>query len=82
MRPLFVLAGLLASAPLANAQDDAYLVLHPDAVFDGERLHQGWAVVVGGNSIVAAQRDGVHVYYRIIEPKVSHILRCIRTCDM
>jgi len=58
MRPLLVLAGLLASAPLANAQDHAYLVLHPDAVFDGERLHQGWAVVVGGNSIVVAGPEG------------------------
>jgi len=58
MRPLLALAGLLASAPLANAQDHAYLVLHPDAVFDGERLHQGWAVVVGGNSIVAAGPEG------------------------
>jgi DNA-binding transcriptional ArsR family regulator len=35
-----------------------------------------------GNNIVAAQRDGVHVFYRITEPKVNHILRCIRTCDM
>lgn len=35
-----------------------------------------------GCSIVSARRDGVHVYYRIVEPKVHHILRCIRTCDM
>jgi ArsR family transcriptional regulator len=35
-----------------------------------------------GTDIVAARRDGVHVYYRIKEPKVPHILRCIRTCDM
>lgn len=35
-----------------------------------------------GCGIVAARRDGVHVYYRIVEPKVHHILKCIRTCDM
>ena len=35
-----------------------------------------------GCGIVAQRRDGVHVHYRIIEPKVHHILRCIRTCDM
>jgi ArsR family transcriptional regulator len=35
-----------------------------------------------GADIVTARRDGVHVYYRIQEPKVPHILRCIRTCDM
>lgn len=34
-----------------------------------------------GFDIVSARRDGVHVYYRIVEPKVHHILRCIRTCD-
>ena len=35
-----------------------------------------------GCNIVSARRDGVHVFYRIVEPKVHHILRCIRTCDM
>jgi DNA-binding transcriptional ArsR family regulator len=35
-----------------------------------------------GCGIVTARRDGVHVYYRIVEPKVHHILKCIRTCDM
>ena len=34
-----------------------------------------------GASIVAARRDGNFVYYRIIEPKVGHILNCIRRCD-
>jgi len=32
--------------------------------------------------ILAARRDGQHVHYRVIEPKVGHILHCIRTCDM
>jgi ArsR family transcriptional regulator len=32
--------------------------------------------------VVAARRDGVRVYYHLTEPKVHHILRCIRTCDM
>jgi ArsR family transcriptional regulator len=35
-----------------------------------------------GCDIVAARRDGNHVFYRIIEPKVQHILDCIRRCDM
>lgn len=35
-----------------------------------------------GAGIVAARRDGVNVIYRITEPKVWHILRCIRACDM
>lgn len=34
-----------------------------------------------GRGIVASRRDGVHVHYRVIEPKVRHILECIRTCD-
>ena len=35
-----------------------------------------------GWNIVEARRDGVHVYYHIIEPKVRHILDCIRHCDL
>jgi ArsR family transcriptional regulator len=35
-----------------------------------------------GWDIVEARRDGIHVYYCIIEPKVVHILDCIRTCDL
>jgi ArsR family transcriptional regulator, zinc-responsive transcriptional repressor len=35
-----------------------------------------------GLNVVASRRDGQHVYYHIIEPKVQHVLRCIRTCDL
>ena len=35
-----------------------------------------------GWNIVESRRDGIHVFYRIIEPKVSHILDCIRHCDL
>lgn len=35
-----------------------------------------------GAGVVSGRRDGVNVFYRIIEPKVYHILECIRTCDM
>jgi hypothetical protein len=35
-----------------------------------------------GCNIVEARRDGIHVYYHIIEPKVRHILDCIRHCDL
>lgn len=35
-----------------------------------------------GCNIVESRRDGIHVYYHIIEPKVKHILECIRHCDL
>lgn len=35
-----------------------------------------------GCNIVESRRDGIHVYYHIIEPKVTHILECIRHCDL
>jgi ArsR family transcriptional regulator len=35
-----------------------------------------------GAGIVAARREGVNVFYRVVEPKVWHVLQCIRTCDM
>ena len=35
-----------------------------------------------GCDIVSARREGNDVHYRITEPKVHHILRCIRSCDM
>jgi len=34
-----------------------------------------------GRGIVDARRDGPFVYYRIVEPKVFHILNCIRACE-
>lgn len=38
--------------------------------------------ILRAEDVVAARRDGARVYYRIIEPKVSHILDCIRQCDL
>ena len=35
-----------------------------------------------GCNIVESRRDGIHVYYHIIEPKVKHILNCIRHCHL
>ena len=34
------------------------------------------------HGIVEARRDGQFVIYALVEPKVEHILRCIRTCDI
>jgi ArsR family transcriptional regulator len=34
-----------------------------------------------GRGIVDSRRDGPFVYYRIVEPKVFHILNCIRACE-
>ena len=33
-----------------------------------------------GRGVVAARRDGPYVRYSIVEPKVHHILACIRGC--
>lgn len=38
----------------ARAQPGAPILLLPDAVFDGEALHEGWAVLVRGERIEAA----------------------------
>jgi len=35
-----------------------------------------------GWDIVNARREGVHVYYHIIEPKVRNVLDCIRDCEL
>lgn len=32
--------------------------------------------------VVAARKDGQHVFYRLTEPKVPMILECIRKCDV
>jgi len=34
------------------------------------------------HGIVESTREGQHVIYSLVEPKVEHILRCIRTCDL
>jgi ArsR family transcriptional regulator len=53
-----------------------------------ECLHLPQAIVsqhlakMRGWDIVDSRRDGNHVYYRIIEPKVRHVLDCIRHCDL
>ncbi len=38
--------------------------------------------ILRSEDVVASRREGSRVYYRIIEPKVSHILDCIRQCDL
>jgi ArsR family transcriptional regulator len=36
--------------------------------------------ILRGHGVVAARRDGPFVRYTIAEPKVHHILACIRGC--
>lgn len=38
--------------------------------------------ILRAEAVVTPRRDGPRVYYRIIEPKVAHILDCIRQCDL
>ena len=47
-------AAFLTPPLAAQAADRAPIVLRPDRVFDGERMHDGWAVLVDGSRIVAA----------------------------
>jgi DNA-binding transcriptional ArsR family regulator len=34
------------------------------------------------SGVVAGRKDGLNVYYRVIDPKVHHVLECIRRCDL
>jgi len=56
MTRLLMALALLGVIPVPSAAQPATpsVVLVPDAVFDGERLQNGWAVVVRGDRIVAA----------------------------
>jgi ArsR family transcriptional regulator len=38
--------------------------------------------ILRSEDVVASRREGPRVYYRVIEPKVSLILDCIRLCDL
>jgi imidazolonepropionase-like amidohydrolase len=38
----------------ASSQADSFYLLRPDRVFDGEKMHTGWVVLVRGNKIEAA----------------------------
>jgi len=49
--PHSTLGHLRAAAP---ATHDTTYALRPDRVFDGEQVHEGWAVIVRGRTIVAA----------------------------
>jgi imidazolonepropionase-like amidohydrolase len=48
----------IAGTPSHAAPPATPVVLHPAAVFDGVDLHQGWVVVVRGNTIEAAGPSG------------------------
>src|SRR6185437_7961851 len=49
----FLILFLVQSAAWAQVQDTTY-ALRLDRVFDGEQVHEGWAVIVRGRTIVAA----------------------------
>lgn len=49
---IFFIFFLIHFAAWSQTHDSTYL-LKPDRVFDGEQLHEGWAVMVRGHAIVA-----------------------------
>ena len=34
------------------------------------------------SGVVACRKDGLNVFYRVVDPKVHHVLECIRSCDL
>ena len=52
MRYILVLFIFLAS--MYESAGQTKFVLHPDRVFDGETMHEGWSVLIEGDKIVAA----------------------------
>ena len=55
---LGVAAALLALSVIPSAQAPQITVLRPARVFDGDAMHEGWAVRVRGDRIDAAGADG------------------------
>ena len=53
MKTLSLFIALLLSL-VASSQSDSFYLLRPDRVFDGEKLHTGWVVLIKGNKIEAA----------------------------
>jgi imidazolonepropionase-like amidohydrolase len=50
----FLLAFLLQTFFALTQQNDKYILLKPDRVFDGEQMHTGWVVLVKNNKIEQA----------------------------
>jgi DNA-binding transcriptional ArsR family regulator len=53
-----------------------------DELGAGQALVSQQLSILRSEGVVGARREGPRVFYRIVEPKVSHILDCIRQCDL
>lgn len=75
MKLLLSLLLLVASNTL-RAQNDSFYLLKPDRVFDGEKLQEGWVVLVQGDHIEAAgpMRFKLPASTRVIELKGATLL--------
>jgi len=54
LKTVVLTALLLKGALSLSAQTDTIYILHPDRVFDGEQMHEGWSVIVHGKTIEQA----------------------------
>jgi imidazolonepropionase-like amidohydrolase len=70
----FIIVGILPY--LAYTQNDSFFLLKPDRVFDGEKMHNDWIVLVKGNKIEAAGNMNFKLpaNTRIIELKGTTLL--------
>lgn len=73
---LYYLVALLMLTAGALAQPDSFYLLKPSRVFDGEAMHDGWVVLVKGNTIeqAGAMTFKLPANTRIIELKNTTLL--------
>ena len=66
---------LIISQVSFSQKNDSSILLKPDRVFDGEKMHEGWQVLIKNNSI---EKVGVNIdinaYTRVIEMKGCTLL--------
>ncbi len=53
MKPILIAIAVMLTG-IVHAQRTEYILLQPDRVFDGEKMQEGWWVLVKGDIIEAA----------------------------
>ena len=67
---------------LGRSKFQGYVVARRSKDDRNDRIEREAIETVEPYRVVEADREGAYVYYHISEPKVHHILDCIRECDL